>query len=1357
LNGIVYCDEIYGEEVGTKLGGIRESLVSDQEPTTIRIGEILERAGLVTPGDLSEAVSVSKRLAMPIGRILIMSGCVTEGLLKAALDAQTMLRERLISVDTAIETLVKVAEEKISFQQALERTDPQHLAGSTTSKLGEILIEFGLLDETLLRQATVRSLETGMPLGTTLVTMNLLSPALLPAVLRASDQIRSGEVEREVAIAEFRSSYDMWVKAKESFKQGGSDSELQTAQGEGRASNAQVTSSGPHAAQEEYFRRMAAMGHPGAYQPLPYPSMPPAYPPQYAPAPPPYGQTGFPGNPADWAVSGAPGYSPAPQWPSYPQPQGSNWQQAYPPQPAPNGYMQPPSSPPAWAPPQQAPTQPQHQPQPQTQPPPPQGPANNGTANGYPFPGVRPNAAPFAQPQNEQSNPAWQGHQPQAPHYEAAPQQHPAQNSGASHNGFDQSANVVNYNGTQPASPPPNGGYPGASKPSPQPQQMSGQHQALPQFGAAPQAFAPGYPPNYSSPSHNGLGGAPNVVDPNVVAPPAEQHFPSSLADTPSHPFSPVTGPLQLTAGPAKTEVPPPVIASTSSAKPSPAETPTSESAEVKSSSAVRAESFTAAPPIPSESSTRSEDRLPAFERVISRQMKTQPPVTEVTAPKSSKKKRSGDKTTTRKALSIKTEDNEIIETESGEFPTTPPPAKPRASHFKMPSSISSISGEYRQLGSNPFSLAPVKPGTGEHNVLPSSDSKVTPLGKAEESSETISKLSDHMLESKQTFFDWGPAEPIPSSIFPRDESIEKTLTASELDQQPPTVLTWGPQPDIASAEVNIPSSESSSEQSTKTTDFDSGLSISVAPFDPQQNTDSATTSSASTSIAPPETIVPDSGNNATLSVAEPSQGSFNLSSPSVLGNKPDIYPDMTHAAPELKTCSVDLSATAADARGLKMPLTRGLSNTLVGVETQADLPSIDGSNESAIEARATLSFKVESDYVSSGNPIDPATTVPDLPVVTVTAIGAVALTIQDRNALLEKVSDAAIKNWQIHTPHLEPLEIGELEVSVSPVSSPESTSSENRTDETLSASESVEQKSELFEFPTAPSEEAVLAEPVVTESVPVIESVIEISTSFVSASAGEATFTDLKPIELPPIELPPIEVEALVDLPEDLVADISDLRNELLSEFSKLIDIQEGKKHSRLANSKTDVESEPTSEERAKNRREKKGKKAAKNGKPAKEELEAEIEQAVEVLHKQLEELPLELVVEEASDEPTVKTAKARNKSKKANKSEARKSVHHEPIDLIDVFKTAGFFSQNDLNSAFNNAIQDPAMQATLLNALGILNSQLIEYGVRCQTMLANGELKPQQVSFLLGVVRNGKSFDEALHDLGLSAAAAV
>ena len=733
--------------------------------------------------------------------------------------------------------------------------------------------------------------------------------------------------------------------------------------------------------------------------------------------------------------------------------------------------------------------------------------------------------------------------------------------------------------------------------------------------------------------------------------------------------------------------------------------------------------------------------------------MKTQPTVSEVAAPKPAKKKRSGDKTTTRKALSINTEDNEIVETESGEFPATPPQPKPRASHFKMPASMPTISGEYRQLGSNPFSLAPVKPGTGEYDALPPSDPKVAPLGKAEESSETISKLSDHMVESKQTFFDWGPAEPIPSSIFPRDESLEKTLIAAELDQPPPTVLTWGPQPETVSAEVSIPPSESTSEQSTKSTDFDSGLSISVAPFDPQQSTDSATPSSASTSIAPPDTFVPDSGNNATMSAAEPSQGSFNLSSPSVLGNKPDIYPDMTHAAPELKTGSIDLSATAPDAHGHRMPLLRGLSNTLVGVETQADLPSIDGSSENAIEARATLSFKVESDFVNSGKPSDPATTVPDLPVVTVTALGAVALTTRDRNALLEKVSDAAIKNWQIKTPQLEPLEISELNQAIPAESSP----AEIKTEETEIASELVEQKSAANELRTDQVQETVSTKSFVPESATDIESVSENPCSSVSASSGEATFTDLKPIELPPIELPPIEVEALVDLPEDVVADISDLRNELLSEFSKVIDIQEGKKHSRLANGKADAESDSKGEERAKSRREKKGKKAAKNGKPAKEELEAEIEVAVEVLHKQLEELPLELLVEEPAVEPAGKTAKARNKSKKPSKPEARKTLHHEPVDLIDVFKTAGFFSQNDLNSAFNNAIQNPSMQASLLNALGILNPQLIEYGVRCQSMLASGELKPQQVSFLLGVVRNGKSFDEALHDLGLSTAAAV
>ena len=38
---------------------------------SIRIGELLEKAGLVNAGDLAEAVAVSKRANMPIGRVLV--------------------------------------------------------------------------------------------------------------------------------------------------------------------------------------------------------------------------------------------------------------------------------------------------------------------------------------------------------------------------------------------------------------------------------------------------------------------------------------------------------------------------------------------------------------------------------------------------------------------------------------------------------------------------------------------------------------------------------------------------------------------------------------------------------------------------------------------------------------------------------------------------------------------------------------------------------------------------------------------------------------------------------------------------------------------------------------------------------------------------------------------------------------------------------------------------------------------------------------------------------------------------------------------------------------------------------------
>ena len=133
-----------------------------EDEADIRLGTLLEKAGVVTSGDIAEAVAVSKRLQTPIGRVLIMSGCVTERTLTAALEAQVLLREKRINLEAAIEALVRVAQEKISLKDALRKTDKIPQVGASTNRLGEILIQFGLINKATLDQA-LRSVAAANP------------------------------------------------------------------------------------------------------------------------------------------------------------------------------------------------------------------------------------------------------------------------------------------------------------------------------------------------------------------------------------------------------------------------------------------------------------------------------------------------------------------------------------------------------------------------------------------------------------------------------------------------------------------------------------------------------------------------------------------------------------------------------------------------------------------------------------------------------------------------------------------------------------------------------------------------------------------------------------------------------------------------------------------------------------------------------------------------------------------------------------------------------------------------------------------------------------------------------------------
>jgi hypothetical protein len=191
---------------------VQEDINSDR----IKIGELLISVGLLSSGDLTEAIQIAKRMGVPIGRVLVMSGCVTEAGLQQALKLQSLVKDGLVDIDTGIEALKKVFREKMELEDALKTFNWQPNKDQAGNKLGDLLVDSTMVTRGQLDRALEASFQSGMPLGGTLVLQGVLSPMLLPTVLHAQEQIRDGKMTRDDAVGELKMALMYWAKAGES-------------------------------------------------------------------------------------------------------------------------------------------------------------------------------------------------------------------------------------------------------------------------------------------------------------------------------------------------------------------------------------------------------------------------------------------------------------------------------------------------------------------------------------------------------------------------------------------------------------------------------------------------------------------------------------------------------------------------------------------------------------------------------------------------------------------------------------------------------------------------------------------------------------------------------------------------------------------------------------------------------------------------------------------------------------------------------------------------------------------------------------------------------------------------------------
>jgi len=172
----------------------------------VRLGELLLQFGMMQRKELEEALQIVDQTGLGLGRVLVLSQHINEKILDAAIHCQSMLRSNRIDMPSAKLAIQAVAAGKHrTFEEALASAGHQSTE-DLTSRLGDLLVEAGLVTKAQLQSAVGQTDETGLPFGRLLVLSGLITEAAMTSALNAQSALLAGKVTKEQALSSLRSN-----------------------------------------------------------------------------------------------------------------------------------------------------------------------------------------------------------------------------------------------------------------------------------------------------------------------------------------------------------------------------------------------------------------------------------------------------------------------------------------------------------------------------------------------------------------------------------------------------------------------------------------------------------------------------------------------------------------------------------------------------------------------------------------------------------------------------------------------------------------------------------------------------------------------------------------------------------------------------------------------------------------------------------------------------------------------------------------------------------------------------------------------------------------------------------------------
>ena len=172
----------------------------DAEAVTNKLGELLLEADIVSTEDLDHALSQCESVGLPLGRMLVLTNSLSEQMLSNALNAQVLLRDRKVTREQAILGLQAAQLRQLPLENALAESNSLQLPSATNVRLGEFLIEGGLIDQPNLMNAVELGLVQNKLIGQVLRQLNLIAEKDLSAALELQKMVAAGSLKKKEAV-----------------------------------------------------------------------------------------------------------------------------------------------------------------------------------------------------------------------------------------------------------------------------------------------------------------------------------------------------------------------------------------------------------------------------------------------------------------------------------------------------------------------------------------------------------------------------------------------------------------------------------------------------------------------------------------------------------------------------------------------------------------------------------------------------------------------------------------------------------------------------------------------------------------------------------------------------------------------------------------------------------------------------------------------------------------------------------------------------------------------------------------------------------------------------------------------------